>query len=92
MVKSKDAGTSTAEVEVTSISKHGFWLYLGDRELFLSFRDFPWFADAPVKEITNVEWPAPNQLRWPNLDIDLAVDSVEHPELYPLLFKPNPGA
>ena len=33
------AGTST--VEVTNISKHGFWLLLDRRGLFLSFDDFP---------------------------------------------------
>jgi hypothetical protein len=33
-------GTSA---EVTNISKHGFWLLLGDRELFVPFAQFPWF-------------------------------------------------
>lgn len=92
MEKSSSAGISTAEAEVTSISGHGFWLYLGGRELFVSFREFPWFADASVKQMTNVQWPSPNQLRWPDLDIDLSIDSIEHPERFPLLFDPNPGA
>jgi len=92
MEKSSSAGAGTTDVEVTSISKHGFWIYLGGRELFVSFQDFPWFADAPVRQVTNVQWPSPNQLRWPDLDIDLSVDSLEHPERFPLLFEPNPGA
>jgi Protein of unknown function (DUF2442) len=83
--------SSTVLVEVTNISVHGFWLFLDGRELFVSFRDFPWFADAPVKKIANVTWPSPNQLRWPDLDIDLSVDSIEHPERFPLLFEPHPG-
>ena len=34
--------------EVTNISHHGFWVFLGDRELFLPFEEFPWFKEAPV--------------------------------------------
>jgi hypothetical protein len=89
MVKSKNAGVST-DIEVTSISRHGFWLYLGGRELFLSFKDFPWFAAARVAHITHVEWPSPNHLYWPDLDIDLSVDSIERPEDFPIVFEPAP--
>ena len=28
--------------------------------------------------------PLPEHLRWPEFDIDLGVDSIEHPERYPL--------
>ncbi len=89
MAKSKNGGVSTTDVEVTSISRHGFWLYLGRRELFVSFREFPWFADAPVKKITNVQWSKPDQLHWPDLDVDLSVESIEHPERFPLIFEPS---
>jgi hypothetical protein len=70
---------------VTNVSPHGFWLLLGNRELFLSFRDFPWFEQATIGQISKVELPIPNHLYWPELDIDLAVDSIEHPERYPLM-------
>lgn len=73
---------------VTNISRHGFWLYLRGRELFVSFREFPWFADAPVKKILNVRWPAPDHLHWPDLDVDLSVESIESPERFPLHFDP----
>ncbi len=88
-MKSKNAGVSTADVEVTSISRHGFWLYLGGRELFVSFQEFPWFADSPVAKITNVQWPSPNHLYWPELDVDLSVDSIERPDDFPILFEPS---
>ena len=39
--------------------KHGIWILIGDRELFLSYENFPWFKDAPIKEVLNVEEPAP---------------------------------
>lgn len=76
-------GTSTSAVEVTNISKHGFWILLDDRELFLPFEMFPWFKAASVEAITHVERPHPHHLYWPDLDVDLSVDSIEHPERYP---------
>src|SRR5262249_6138053 len=86
-MKSAAPGRSTSLAEVTNVSVHGFWLFVNERELFLSFRDFPWFRDATVREITNVELPSPHHLYWPELDIDLAVDSIEHPERFPLVSK-----
>jgi len=73
-----------SQAEVTNISQHGFWLFLGDRELFLPFEEFPWFENAPVRAILKVERPQPDHLYWPDLDVDLSVDSIEHPERYPL--------
>jgi hypothetical protein len=70
---------------VTNISQHGFWLLLGDRELFLPFERFPWFKDASVGQICKVELPSSRHLYWPLLDIDLAVESIEHPERFPLV-------
>jgi hypothetical protein len=78
-------GTSTSLVEVTNISKHGFWLLLEDEELFLAFSEFPWFKDVPVSKILHVELPSSSHLYWPDLDIDLAVDSIRHPEQFPLV-------
>ena len=88
MAKSSNDGANiiaanSAEAEVTSISAHGFWLYLGGRELFVSFNEFPWFADAPVRKIANLRWQKPDHLHWPDLDIDLSVESIEHPERFP---------
>ena len=77
-------GTHTSDVEVTNISKHGFWLLTAGRELFLAYEDFPPFKDAPVGKILNVEEVSPGHFYWPELDVDLGVDSIEHPERYPL--------
>jgi uncharacterized protein DUF2442 len=92
MAKLSNAGANITDAEVTSISRHGFWLYVGGRELFVSFIEFPWFEDAPVKHLTNVRWSAPDQLHWPELDIDLSIESIEHPERFSLVFEPNLGA
>jgi len=84
-MKSAALGSSTSPVEVTHISRHGFWLLLDDEELFLAFSDFPWFKNAAVGKIINVELPSSNHLYWPELDVDLAVESIRHPERFPLV-------
>lgn len=86
-MKSEALGKSTSVVEVTNISSHGFWLLLDDRELCLPFEQFPWFADAPVKSILNVKLLHHRHLYWPDLDVDLSIESVEHPERFPLVSK-----
>ena len=87
MSKSEKRGVDTSKVEVTSISPHGFWLLLDDREHFLSFEDFPWFRGVSVEAIGNVQRPQPHHLYWPDAEVDLTVDSIEHPERYPLKAK-----
>jgi len=80
-------GTPTSDVEVTNISSHGFWLLVDGSELFLSFEDFPWFKDAAVGQIVDVEQPSPGHFRWPQLDVDLGSETIEDPGRFPLKAK-----
>lgn len=84
-MKSRQPGTLISDVEVTNISKHGIWVLLGEEELFLPFKDFPWFGLAPVSAIFRVELMSAEHLYWPDLDIDLTIDSIRYPEKYPLI-------
>jgi Protein of unknown function (DUF2442) len=86
-MKSGQRGRRNSAVEVTNVSQHGFWLLLGDRELFLAFSKFPWFRDAPIAKLVRVQQPSSHHLYWPDLDVDLAVESIEHPERFPLVSK-----
>ena len=88
-MKSEALGSNTSGPEVAHISKHGFWLLLAEKEFFLPFSKFPWFKEAPVSAILHVEWPQPHHLYWPDLDVDLTVESIEHPERYPLIARPS---
>lgn len=78
-------GADTSSMEVTNISKHGFWLFFDNEEHFLSFVDFPWFRNAPVSAILSVERLSEMHFCWPTLDVDLELDSILHPERYPLV-------
>ena len=90
-MKSAAPGPSTSQVEVTNVSPHGFWLLIREEELFVPFKEFPWFKEASIAEITRVELPSPHHLHWPDLDIDLAVESLKHPERYPLVSEAQPN-
>jgi hypothetical protein len=85
--KSGMPGPVTSATEVTNISQDGFWLLIDEREHFLPFDDFPWFRRAAVEAILRVERPHPGHLHWPDLDIDLTLESVKDPARYPLVAK-----
>ena len=83
-MSSRVHGKNTSLVEVTHVSNHGVWLLTQDKELFMSYEDFPWFKDVPVGKILHVEEPAPGHYYWPDLDVDLTEEIIEHPERFPL--------
>lgn len=84
---SKTIGKNTENVEVTQVSRNGVWLLVRDRELFMSYEDFPWFKEAQVVKILNVEEPHPGHLYWPDLDVDLTIEIIEHPDRFPIRMK-----
>lgn len=84
-IRSAKHGKTTSAVEVTNVSRHGFWLMIHQTEHFLPFDQFPWFREATIGQLTHVELPSPHHLYWPELDVDLAVESLAHPERYPLV-------
>ena len=55
-------GSNTLAAEITHVSKHGFWLLLGEEELLLPFTEFPWFRQATIDQLTTIEWPTPDHL------------------------------
>ena len=86
-MRSKTLGKNTSPVEVTNISSHGIWLLAAEQELFMSYEDFPWFKDVPVGKVLNVQEPTPGHYYWPDLDIDLTSEIIEHPVRFPLRSK-----
>lgn len=82
-------GKTISELEVTNISSHGIWLLTKEQEYFLSFKDFPWFKEAPVGKILNLEELSPGHFYWPDLDVDLGIETIKNPERFPLKAKTN---
>ena len=82
-MSSQADGKHVSQLEITNISSHGVWLFARGEEFFMSYENFPWFKDAPIGSVLNVEEPTPNHFYWPELDVDLGKDSIEHPERFP---------
>ena len=78
-------GKLTSGVEVSNVSPHGFRLLIGSEELFVSFASFPWFRNATIAQITKLEMPSVRHLYWPDLDVDLSVESIRNSEALPLV-------
>ena len=80
-------GIATSAAEVTNVSTHCFWLLLGDEELAVPFSEFPWFKKATIEQLSDVERPTGDHLYWPQLDVDLSVQSIRNPASFPLVSK-----
>lgn len=88
-MKYANIGMNTSKPEVTDISPFGIWLIYRGNEYFLDYESFPWFLNAPIKKIFAVAEESSEHLRWPELDIDLSLNSIKAPEAYPLIYEPS---
>ena len=70
--------------EVANISPFGLWVLVSGHEYFLDQKKFPWFRGVSVDDVLNVENPRAGHLRWPALDVDLHLESINSPEAFPL--------
>lgn len=71
-------------VSIENITPFGIWLYVNEKEYFLSYEDYPYFQEQTIKSIQNVQLLHGYHFYWPDLDIDLELDNLENPEKYPL--------
>lgn len=76
-------GNSNSAPEVTHIAAHGVWLLNHGKELFMPYEHFPWFRGQPVRVTSNVQEPLPGHFHWPDIDVDLTEEIIEHPERFP---------
>ena len=83
-MKSEMLGINISGTEVTNVSSHGVWLLSNGKELFMPYKEFPWFKDSSIDQVLNVEEISPGLFYWPDLDIDLSIETIEHPERFPL--------
>ena len=88
-VERKKARTKFKSASVLMINSQGIMLSVLGRDYFLSYNRIPWMQDAPIRSVLNVQMSGPEAIVWPDLDVDLEIDSLRHPERYPLVIKRN---
>ena len=86
------AGTNTSVVnksitEVTNISPNRIWILTNDKEYFISYRDYPVFETASIRQIANITTDFSGNLHWEELNADIEIAALEKPEDYPLIYR-----
>ena len=77
-------------VSVLMINSQGMMLSVLGQDYFVSYNRVPWLRDARVSSALNVRMCGQNAIEWPELDVDLEIESLKHPERYPLVMKRSP--
>lgn len=85
-MKSQKRGKNILEAEVLNVSIRGLWILIKDHEYFLPYKDFPWFKNASIKELHNFKMVRGKYLSWPDIDVDLEIESIKSPKKYPLKY------
>lgn len=83
---------TTSGIELSNVSRHGLRLTVDGRVRSLPFSEFPWFENATIGQLSLIERPSPNHLRWPALDVDLTLESIDRPEDFPLVSREVNGS
>lgn len=88
-VLKKENNTNAISASVLMINNQGIMISVEGNDYFLSYNRVPWLKDATVRNILNIKMSGKNAVEWPDLDIDLEIDSLKHPERYPLVMRRN---
>ncbi|MGF1677819.1 MAG: DUF2442 domain-containing protein [Candidatus Methylacidiphilales bacterium] len=88
-MKLEKLGSVTSAPQISHISSHGFWLFVGGKEYFLDFDHFPWFRNATVAQISKLECQFGRIFTWPDLNVDLDLERIEQPDKFPLVDRIN---
>ena len=83
-MKSLKRGKNISAADIQNISEFGIWMLIHGKEVFLSYKEFPWFQNASIKQVYNFEFLHDRHLYWPDLDIDLSVEAIVAPEKFQL--------
>lgn len=89
-MKSKKPGRSSSKKQnrpqILNLSPLGMWILVGKKEYYVDHDRYPWFKDASMNELYNVETTGLGSgIYWPDLDIDVELEALEHPARYPLV-------
>lgn len=89
MQTSLKSNTNSTLADVLMINDKGIMISVLGQDYFLSYNRVPWMRDATINEVLDIRMSGKNAIEWPKLDVDLEIESLRHPERYPLLIKRN---
>jgi len=78
---------TTICAKVVSINSTGLVVHINGEEYQIPFLRVPWFRNAKVEDVFDLRMNGLDEIRWDTLDIDLDIESLKHPEKYPLIMK-----
>lgn len=79
--------SQSTSVSVLMINAQGIMICVDGNDYFLSYNRVPWMKDATISSVLNVRKEGRSAIAWPDLDVDLEIESLRHPERYPLVMK-----
>lgn len=85
-ISKKPGKTISDVIEIQNISNQGIWIFVRNQEFFIPFNKFPWFLKATIQQIYNLEFFHGKHLHWPDLDVDIELESLKSPDSYPLQY------
>lgn len=88
--KFRNNNSQLTSVAVLMINSQGMMLSVQGQDYFVSYNRVPWLRDARVSSVLNVRMNGSRAIEWPELDVDLEIESLKHPERYPLVMKRSP--
>lgn len=89
MQTTSENSISRTSVSVLMINDKGLMLSVLGNDYFVSYNRLPWMRDARISDVLNVQMSGRSAIEWPALDVDLEIESLKHPERYPLVMKRN---
>lgn len=72
------------------INAQGIMLSVQGNDYFISYNRMPWLKDTRISDVLNVKMSGRSAIEWTALDVDLEIESLKHPERYPLIMKRTP--
>ena len=72
---------------VLMINAQGILISVEGQDYFLSYNRVPWMKDARISDVLNVRMSGRSAIEWETLDVGLEIESLKHPERYPLIMK-----
>ena len=84
--KNTSPNNALEQAQITNIERDGFWLLTEEGDFFVPFERYPKFRKATVEQSFHFEQDR-DAFYWPELDIDIELEALKHPERYPLIFR-----